>query len=263
MPVAVPIVAGTAIRGVAATVMMRSVLERHPNAFLITLAHFGVAMSLDRSQEHIHADIEAGLAAQGREPGSPVVLVGHSQGGLASLRYAIDNQDQVKHVISVGAPWRGSVSAQRISRLFSWTGRNLTPALSDMAEGSPLIVACDMPEADRSWLQMAAVWAEREAKLISQRTKAALAAARARGVTLGGYRGVAITSANGALGRAAQATRAREMAQAFAPVLVELREAGIVSTPAIAAELNQRSIPTPRGGRWHAASVARMVHRLA
>ena len=71
MPVAVPIVAGTAIRGVAATVMMRSVLERHPNAFLITLAHFGVAMSLDRSQEHIHADIEAGLEAQGRAPGSP------------------------------------------------------------------------------------------------------------------------------------------------------------------------------------------------
>jgi pimeloyl-ACP methyl ester carboxylesterase len=147
VPVAVPIVAGTAIRGVAATVMMRSVLERHPNAFLITLAHFGVAMSLDRSQEHIHADIEAGLEAQGRDPGSPVVLVGHSQGGLASLRYAVDHQDQVKHVISVGAPWRGSVSAQRISRLFSWTGRNLTPALSDMAEGSPFLTAlhADVP----------------------------------------------------------------------------------------------------------------------
>jgi pimeloyl-ACP methyl ester carboxylesterase len=152
VPVAVPILAGTAIRGLAATVMMRQVLERHPNAFLITLAHFGVAMPLDKSQEHIHHDIQAGLAAQGREPGSPVVLVGHSQGGLAALRYAVDHQDQVRHVISVGAPWEGSVSAARISRLFSWTGRNVTPALSDMAEGSPFLtnLHADVPAiADR------------------------------------------------------------------------------------------------------------------
>lgn len=152
MPVAVPILAGTAIRGLAATVMMRQVLERHQNAFLITLAHFGVAMPLDKSQEHIHHDIQAGLAAQGREPGSPVVLVGHSQGGLAALRYAVDHQDQVRHVISVGAPWEGSVSAARISRLFSWTGRNVTPALSDMAEGSPFLtnLHADVPSiADR------------------------------------------------------------------------------------------------------------------
>lgn len=147
-----PILAGTAIRGLAATVMMRSVLERHPNAFLVTLAHFGVAMPLNGSQEHIHKDIQAGLERQDRAPDAPIVLVGHSQGGLAALRYAVDHQDQVRHVISVGAPWRGSVSAQRISSLFSWTGRNLTPALSDMAEGSPFLTAlhADVPAiADR------------------------------------------------------------------------------------------------------------------
>ncbi len=152
MPVAVPILAGTAIRGLAASVMMRSVLERHPNAFLVTLAHFGVAMPLNSSQEHIHKDVQAGLARQDREPDAPIVIVGHSQGGLAALRYAVDHQDQVRHVVSVGAPWRGSVSAQRISSLFSWTGRNLTPALSDMAEGSPFLTAlhADVPSiADR------------------------------------------------------------------------------------------------------------------
>ena len=37
MPIAVPIVAGTAIKGVASNLMMRGVMERHPNAFLITL----------------------------------------------------------------------------------------------------------------------------------------------------------------------------------------------------------------------------------
>lgn len=152
VPVAVPIVAGTAIRGLAATVMMRPVLERHPNAFLITLANFGVTMPMERSQKHIHDDIQKGLAEQGRDPDSPVVIVGHSQGALASLRYAIDHQDQVLHTISVGVPWRGSESAARVARLFRWTGRNITPALSDMAEGSGFLTALhhDLPQiADR------------------------------------------------------------------------------------------------------------------
>lgn len=132
--------------------MMRRVLERHPNAFLITLAHFGVAMGLDRSQGHIHDDIQRGLIARDRDADSPVVLVGHSQGGLAALRYAVDHTEQVRHVISVGAPWRGSVSAARVARLSSWTGRNITPALRDMAEGSPFLTKLheDLPSiADR------------------------------------------------------------------------------------------------------------------
>jgi len=139
VPVAVPIVAGTAIRGVAATLMMRRVLERHPNAFLITLANFGVTLPMDKSQEHISRDIQRGLERQGRAPDSPVVIVGHSQGAIASLRYAVDHPHQVLHAISVGAPWQGSLSARRVSRLFRWSPRDITPALSDMAEGSPFL----------------------------------------------------------------------------------------------------------------------------
>lgn len=139
MPVAVPIVAGTAIKGVAATLMMRRVLERHPNAFLITLANFGVTLPLHRSQHSIARDIRSGLITQGRDPDSPVVLVGHSQGALACLRYAIDHPVQVKHVFSVGAPWHGSRSAARVSRLLRLTRRDLTPGLTDMAEGSTFL----------------------------------------------------------------------------------------------------------------------------
>jgi pimeloyl-ACP methyl ester carboxylesterase len=152
MPVAVPIVAGTAIKGVAANLMMRGVLRRHPNAFLITLARFGVTLPLHRSQEHLAHDIQRGLTAQGRSPDSPVVLVGHSQGGLACLRYAIDHQEQVLHVVSVGVPWHGSRSARRASQLVSLTGRDLLPALTDMAEGSEFLrnLHADLPEiADR------------------------------------------------------------------------------------------------------------------
>jgi pimeloyl-ACP methyl ester carboxylesterase len=137
---------------VAATLMMRRVLERHPNAFLITLANFGVTLPLHKSQDHLARDIQRGLRHQGRDPDAPVVLVGHSQGALASLRYAVDHPHQVLHVVSVGAPWHGSVSAKRVSRLLSWTPRDITPALSDMAAGSPFLTRLhdDLPTiADR------------------------------------------------------------------------------------------------------------------
>ncbi len=147
MPIAVPIVAGTAIRGVAATLMMRRVLQRHPNAFLITLAQFGVALPMEASQEHIAKDIARGLEKQGRNPDDPVVLVGHSQGAIASLRYAIDHPNQVLHVVSVGAPYGGSVSARAVSQALRWLPRDITPALADMAAGSPFLeqLHADLP----------------------------------------------------------------------------------------------------------------------
>lgn len=149
MPIAVGIIAGTAIRGAAATVMMRRVLERHPNAFLITLANFGVTLPLRRSQEHIRDDIRKALRTQGRARDAPIVLVGHSQGGLAVLRYAIDHQHQVKHVFSIGTPWHGAVSAGHVSRL---AGHRLLPALRDMTPGSEFLseLHADLPAiADR------------------------------------------------------------------------------------------------------------------
>ncbi|MDQ1247121.1 MAG: triacylglycerol lipase [Actinomycetota bacterium] len=136
MSIAVGIIAGTAIRGAAATVMMRGVLERHPNAFLITLANFGVTLPLHKSQAHIRDDIRKALRAQGRARDSPIVLVGHSQGALAVLRYTIDHQHQVKHVFSIGTPWHGAVSAGRVSRL---AGHRLLPALRDMTPGSEFL----------------------------------------------------------------------------------------------------------------------------
>lgn len=132
--------------------MMRRVLSRHENAFLITLAQFGVTLPLERSQEHLGKDIRAGLIAQGRDPDAPIVLVGHSQGALAALRYAIDHSDQVRHTVSVGAPWQGSGTAGLVNRTVSLTRLNLTPALSDMSPSSPFLTALhdDLPKiADR------------------------------------------------------------------------------------------------------------------
>lgn len=143
MPVAVGIVAGTAIRGAAATVMMRPVLERHPDAFLITLANFGVTLNMADSQEHIRHDITKALRVRGRARDAPIVLVGHSQGGLAVLRYAVDHPRQVRHVISVGAPWQGARSAGRLNALV----RHRLPAIRDMSAGSEFLTALhdDLP----------------------------------------------------------------------------------------------------------------------
>lgn len=140
MPIAVPIIAGTAIKGVAATVMMRRVMQRHPNAFLITLANFGITVPLHKSQALIAADIEQGLADQGRPADNPIVLVGHSQGALAALQYALDHPDQVLHVFTVGCPWHGSVTAGFWSKhVKRFTDRQLVGALQDMAPDSEFL----------------------------------------------------------------------------------------------------------------------------
>ncbi len=85
-------------------------------------------------------DIRVGLEVQGRDPQCPLVLVGHSQGALAALRYAIENPTQVRHVFSIGCPWHGSVSAGFLSKSArKLTGRNIAPGLRDMAPNSEFL----------------------------------------------------------------------------------------------------------------------------
>lgn len=137
--VAVPIVAGTAIRGVAATVMMSRVLQRHPNAFLVTLERWGVSIRLEESQQYLARAVRAGLLRQNRDPSDPVVLVGHSQGGLAVLRYAIDHPEQVKRVVTVGTPWRGARLAGTVNSVVHRLVRRDLPALVDMSPDSDFL----------------------------------------------------------------------------------------------------------------------------
>ena len=113
-------------------------------------------------------------------------------------------------------------------------------------------VACDMPEATPFMLHIYAAVAQEEARAISARTKAALAAAKQRGVRLG------VTGAERAKRFKAEANaRAIELA----PVLRDLKKRGL-SLRAIAAELTTRRVPTPRGGAWHPQLIARVLERL-
>jgi DNA invertase Pin-like site-specific DNA recombinase len=123
--------------------------------------------------------------------------------------------------------------------------------ISGLMERKVDFVACDMPSANAFMINIYAAVAQEERRMISERTKAGLAAARARGVQLGGPRLPEINEAQ----RADAAARA----QAIAPILAEL--AGL-SAHKIAAELNARGIATPTGAPWSAKTVIRVRGRL-
>jgi DNA invertase Pin-like site-specific DNA recombinase len=99
--------------------------------------------------------------------------------------------------------------------------------------------------------------------MISKRTKDALAAAKRRGKTLGGDRGVVPSAKVRAKGQAAIQKRVSSRVADLAPEIEKLRASGLTSLRAIAAALNERGIETPRGvGEWQAAQVARVLERL-
>ncbi|MGO8915394.1 MAG: recombinase family protein [Stellaceae bacterium] len=125
-------------------------------------------------------------------------------------------------------------------------------------------VAADMPEANEMVVGIMAVVAQAERKMISERTKAALQAARRRGVKLGNPNGAAhLRGLGNAAATAAVRQNAVHRAENVAPVIADILAAGITSVGGIAAELNRRGILTARGGNWHPTSVRRVLARIA
>lgn len=125
-----------------------------------------------------------------------------------------------------------------------------------MAKRVPFIVAELGPDVDSFMLHIYAAVAEKERSMIAQRTRDALAAAKARGAKLG----------NPEIAKAQQkATEARKAyADAFAanvlPIIREIRSTG-ASMRKTAAALNARGIPTARGGLWAATQVSDIIQR--
>ena len=93
--------------------------------------------------------------------------------------------------------------------------------------------------------------------------RAALAAAKRRGVKLRGDRGARLTAKQRAAGRAVLMARARKRALDLAPTIAELRAAGCESLRDIAAGLDQRGIPAAKGGKWSATQVMRLLEAAA
>jgi len=126
-------------------------------------------------------------------------------------------------------------------------------------------VAVDLPDANRMTVGIMAVVAEYEREAISARTKAALDAARRRGVQLGNP--AHLNHSARCLGTIASArvrrARAAQRATDLAPTIAELRQSGASSLRALAHGLTERGIPAARGGVWTAAQVRRLLAETA
>lgn len=132
--------------------------------------------------------------------------------------------------------------------------------VSNLMESKVEFLAVDFPTANRLTVHILAAVAEHEVQLIRERTRAALQAAKARGVKLGGDRGnLAAVALDGVKASAqARGARARERAADLAPLLRHLKEQGL-SIRQMAGELEARRIEASRGGRWSTSQVHRLL----
>lgn len=125
--------------------------------------------------------------------------------------------------------------------------------VSALMETGAEFVAVDAPFANRLMIHVLSAVAEWEREQISERTKAALAAAKARGVKLGTY---------GAVLGARKRAEADRFAETIRPAFLQARHAGCVSLREYAAYLSATGTPTPNGGKWYASNVSLLIRRL-
>lgn len=132
--------------------------------------------------------------------------------------------------------------------------------VSNLMESGVEFVAADMPTVNRLTVHILAAVAEEEARMISARTKAALAAAKARGVVLGNPRLLARDPVLAAQANVVQVANAQRRTAAVLPYVEQARRAGAGTLAEIADALMARGVPAPRGGsRWAPAQVRRVL----
>ena len=146
---------------------------------------------------------------------------------------------------------RGAAKLDRLSRDVAFVA-------GLMAQRVPFIVAELGRDADPFMLHLYAALAEKERRLIAERTKAALAVRKASGTRLGNPTNLMDA---GDLGRAASKAAADAYARGLLPLLGAIKAEGAQTIGAITAGLNQRKIPSPRGAHWHVSSVMNLLAR--
>jgi len=136
--------------------------------------------------------------------------------------------------------------------------------VSGLMESGVEFVAADIPTVNRLTVHILAAVAEKEeARMISARTKVALAAAKARGVRLGNPNLTAGSPEQARAANAVKTRRAQVRAADMLPFIEQARRAGAVTLQQLADALAARGVPTPSGRsrRWHPVQVARIVGR--
>lgn len=159
---------------------------------------------------------------------------------------ALDRRPQLAAAIKAARKAKCPVVVSKLDRL----NRDVHFISGLMAQRVPFIVTELGADTDPFMLHIYAALAEKERRMIGERTRAGLAAAKKRGVKLGGLNEKGI----------AEQQAARERAEQLRPIFGEL--AGLSARKA-AHELSRRKVATPAGGKWHAMTVLRVRERLA
>ena len=166
---------------------------------------------------------------------------------------ALDRRPQLAAALSEARRQRCYVGVAKLDRL----SRDVHFISGLMVHRVPFVVAELGADVDPFILHLFAALAQKERAMISSRTKAALAAAKARGVTLGNPELPKVRKSAAATIKAL----ADQHATNVLPVIREIRRAGATSLHQIADALNARGITTPRGGQWYASSVRNVLAR--
>jgi DNA invertase Pin-like site-specific DNA recombinase len=193
-----------------------------------TLAHFAASEGYEVIREFV--EVETGKGAD-----------------------ALDRRPQLKAALAAARKLKCHVGVAKLDRL----SRDVHFISGLMAHKVPFVVAELGPDVDPFVLHLFAALAEKERALISSRTRQALSAAKARGVTLGNPK--LHVARKGAV-EAVKAEADRYAANVL-PIIREAQKAGASTLRQIAEALNGRGIPTARGGQWYAQSVANILER--
>ncbi|RDJ11526.1 recombinase family protein [Rhizobium grahamii] len=161
-----------------------------------------------------------------------------------------DDRPELAKAISLSRKTGADLLVAKLDRL----SRKVSFIATIMDDKRVNLRVASMPHADKFQLHIYAALAEQERDFISARTKAALQAAKARGVKLGGIRDETMKR-----NEAAKA-KADRFAASVLPLVSKLRDAG-ETLQNIAEVLNDAGKLSPRGGQWTATSVKRIIER--
>ena len=167
---------------------------------------------------------------------------------------ALERRPQLKAALDSARSARCPVVVAKLDRL----SRDVAFIAGLMVQKVPFIVAELGIDADPFMLHLYAALAEKERRLISERTTAALSARKAQGARLGNRRNIGEA---GEIGRRTLKAEAERFATNVMPIVRLIQQSGVTSLGGIAETLNNRRIPTARGGRWHVSTVMNLMRR--